>query len=99
KGLADSVTAASQSAQQVLAATQQQLVGMDQIAGAMRNINQSSTQTMAGARQMERTARDMSSLARSLKALVELNGNGAEAPPASALAGAGRGPMDGDSAR
>ncbi len=60
------VTEASQAAQQIMAAADQQQVGMDQIALAMRNIEQSSTQSVAATQQVERAAKDLSALAQRL---------------------------------
>ena len=73
--LAGSVTEAAQAATQIAASSQQQLVGMDQVAVAMENIRQASTQNMASTRQVERAAQDLNTLAGRLKALVAASGN------------------------
>jgi methyl-accepting chemotaxis protein len=65
------VSEAAQAATQIAASSQQQLVGMDQVAGAMENIKQASTQNVASARQLETAARNLSDLGQRLKALVE----------------------------
>ena len=56
---------------QIAASSQQQLVGMDQVAGAMENIKQASTQNVASAKQLETAARNLSDLGQRLKQLVE----------------------------
>jgi methyl-accepting chemotaxis protein len=48
---------------------------MDQVALAMENIRQASTQNMASTRQVERAAQDLNTLAGRLKALVAVSGN------------------------
>jgi len=65
--LSESVSDAAQAAQQILASAQQQAVGTDQIALAMRNIEQSSSQTVSATAQVQRSARDLNDLARSLE--------------------------------
>lgn len=71
EGLAES----AQAAQQILASAQQQAGGMDQVAVAMANIRQASTQNMASTRQVERAAQDLNTLAGRLTALVAASGN------------------------
>ncbi len=73
--LAESLTESAQAAQQILVSAQQQVAGMDQVALAMQNIQQASTQNMASTRQVERAAQDLNALAGRLKALVEATGN------------------------
>jgi methyl-accepting chemotaxis protein len=73
--LRESVTESAQVAQQILVTAQQQAAGMDQIALAMQNIQQASTQNMASTRQVERSAHDLTELSRRLKALVVGNGH------------------------
>jgi methyl-accepting chemotaxis protein len=81
--LADSIAEAAQAATQIAASSQQQLVGMDQVALAMENINQASAQNLAGTKQAETAAQDLQALAQKLARLVISGG------PASPLA-AGR---------
>jgi methyl-accepting chemotaxis protein len=69
--LSTSVLEAAQAATQIAASSQQQLVGMDQVAGAMENIKQASTQNVASARQLETAARNLSGLGQRLKQLAE----------------------------
>lgn len=69
--LSESVVEASEAAQQIMAAAEQQEGGIDQIALAMKNIEQSSTQTVAATQQVERAARDLDQLARQLNSLIK----------------------------
>jgi len=69
--LADSITEAEQAATQIAASSQQQLVGMDQVALAMENIKQASAQNVAGTKQAETAAQNLSELGHKLKQLVE----------------------------
>ncbi|MCI0407906.1 MAG: methyl-accepting chemotaxis protein [Acidobacteria bacterium] len=68
--LAEGLTESVQAAQQILVSAQQQVAGVDQVALAMQNIQQASTQNMASTRQVERAAQDLNELAGRLKALV-----------------------------
>ena len=56
---------------QIAASSQQQLVGVDQVAGAMENIKQASTQNVASAKQLEVAARNLNELGQRLKKIVE----------------------------
>ena len=69
--LSDSVEDAAQSATQIAATSQQQLVGMDQVAQAMESIKQASSQNVGGARQLEDAARGLMELGNRLKSQVE----------------------------
>ena len=71
--LGDRITDASQAAAQIVASSQQQLVGMDQISEAMASIDQASSQNAAGARQMEAEVRHLGELALGLRAMIESN--------------------------
>ena len=68
--LAQSVDEANKAAKHILVAAQQQVVGMDQIALAMQNIEHVSTQNMASTRQVERAAQALNELSHQLKALA-----------------------------
>jgi methyl-accepting chemotaxis protein len=68
--LAESLTESAQAAQQILVSAQQQAAGVDQVALAMQNIREASTQNMASTKQMERAAQDLNALAGRLKSLV-----------------------------
>lgn len=65
--LADSIEESSSAALQIAASSQQQLVGMDQVAGAMENIKQASQDNVAGTRQAEKAARNLHELGQRLK--------------------------------
>lgn len=69
--LAGSVTDAAQAATQIAASSQQQLVGVDQVAAAMDSIKQASAQNVAGANQLETAARNVNDLGQRLKQMVE----------------------------
>lgn len=69
--LEGSLREASQAAQQIMASAEQQEAGMDQIALAMQNIEQSSVQTVSATQQVERAARDLNALAQRLSTLVD----------------------------
>ncbi|MFC3228120.1 methyl-accepting chemotaxis protein [Marinibaculum pumilum] len=68
--LAGSVDEAALAAQQILATSQEQQAGMDQISQAMHNIEESSSQTVSGTRQVEASAQDLDTLSRRMTDLV-----------------------------
>jgi methyl-accepting chemotaxis protein len=68
--LAESIVEAAQAATQIAASSQQQLVGMDQVALAMENIKQASAQNVAGTKQAETAAQGLHELGQKLKQLV-----------------------------
>ncbi len=70
EALAGSVTEAAQAATQIAASSQQQLVGVDQVASAMESIKQASAQNVAGAKQLETAARNINELGQRLKEMV-----------------------------
>ncbi len=70
--LADNITEALQAATQIAASSQQQLVGMDQVAQAMENIKQASAQNVIGTQQAESAAKNLYNLGQKLEQLVEL---------------------------
>jgi len=74
RGLTDSITEAAQTATQIAASNQQQLIGMDQVAIAMENIKQASTQNVAATRQAEQAAKNLNELGYRLRSLIEVNG-------------------------
>ena len=71
QALTASVGEAAQAATQIAASSQQQLVGVDQVATAMESIKQASTQNVASAKQLETAARSLSELGQRLKGMVE----------------------------
>lgn len=70
QSLSAGVTEAAQAATQIAASSQQQLVGVDQVATAMESIKQASTQNVASAKQLEIAARNLSELGQRLKQMV-----------------------------
>ena len=71
KSLTGIVGEASLAATQIAASSQQQLVGMDQIASAIANIRQATTQNMAGTRQLEMSAKSLQEMGGRMKELAE----------------------------
>ncbi len=69
--LTESVSEAAQAAAQIAASSQQQLVGVDQVASAMESIKQASTQNVDSARQLEAAAHDLKRLGETLKQVVD----------------------------
>ena len=68
--LADSVSEAAQAATQIAASSQQQMVGMDQVAQAMENIKQASVQNVSGTKQAEVAAQGLHELGQKLQQLA-----------------------------
>lgn len=68
--LADSIAEAAQAAVQIVASSQQQSIGMDQVALAMENIKRASTQNVAGIKQAEMAVQNLHELGQKLKQLV-----------------------------
>jgi len=69
--LANSIAEAAQAATQIVVSSQQQLIGMDQMAVAMESIKQASTENVAGTKQAETAAHNLHELGQKLKQLVE----------------------------
>ena len=69
--LSESSHEAVQAATQIVASSQQQVVGMDQIGVAMQNINQAGTETAVSMIQSEKSAKNLNELGQKLKELVE----------------------------
>ena len=68
--LSESIAESAQAATQIAASSHQQLIGMDQVALAMENIKQASTQNVASTKQTEATAQGLHELGQKLKDLV-----------------------------
>ena len=68
--LTESIVEAAQAATQIAASSQQQMVGMDQVALAMENIKQASAQNVSGTKQAEVAAQSLHELGQKLKQLV-----------------------------
>ncbi|MDP3583015.1 MAG: methyl-accepting chemotaxis protein [Ignavibacteria bacterium] len=71
KKLAESSVRAVEVATQIVASSQQQSVGMDQIGLAMTNINQAGSENAASMLQAEKAAKDLNELGLKLKHLVD----------------------------
>ncbi|PKP34165.1 MAG: methyl-accepting chemotaxis protein [Bacteroidetes bacterium HGW-Bacteroidetes-17] len=69
--LAQNVNESVQAASQIVASSQQQVIGMDQVGLAMNNINQAGTENAASMKQAESAAKDLHELGQKLKHLVE----------------------------
>ena len=69
--LTGSIVESSQAATQIAVSSQQQLVGMDQVASAIENIKQATAQNQAGIKQAEQTVKNLNELAQQLKLMVE----------------------------
>jgi methyl-accepting chemotaxis protein len=68
--LAKNVSDTSQAAIQIVASSQQQLVGMDQVALAMENIKQASIQNAESIRQVETASRNLNETVQKLKQMA-----------------------------
>ncbi len=71
QSLADSVTNSAQASLQIVAATNEQLVGMDQVAQAMESIKQATDQNVQGVRQVETAILNLNTLGHNLKQMVQ----------------------------
>jgi methyl-accepting chemotaxis protein len=71
QALAGNMLESAQAATQIAASSQQQLVGVDQVAGAMDSIRQASVQNVASAQQLETAARNLNDLGQRLQQMVE----------------------------
>lgn len=68
--LTSAINEASQTAVQVMAGGRQQASGVEQIALAMQNINQATTQSLASTRQAEKAAQNLNTLSHDLSEMV-----------------------------
>ncbi len=69
--LAGSVDLSVQSASQISASSQEQLIGMDQVALAMESVRQASHHNVESAQQLQTSARSLSDLSQHLRGLME----------------------------
>lgn len=69
--LSQSIKESLQVATQIVASSQQQVIGMDQVGLAMNNINQAGAENAASMSQAEKAAGDLNELGQQLKKLVE----------------------------
>ncbi len=70
RALANSIADAAQAVGQISASSQQQLVGMDQVATAMQDIKEGSQENVASMREIESSVQNLSEVGASLEALV-----------------------------
>ena len=70
-GISGQIQESVQTFQQIIASTNQQQLGIEQVMGALQNIRQASQQTAAGTRQLDSAAANLSSLAQQLLGLAE----------------------------
>jgi methyl-accepting chemotaxis protein len=69
--MADNIEQSVQAFQQIVAATNQQLIGFDQVAQALKNISITTEQTAGSTRQLEKAAANLNALGQQLKQSVE----------------------------
>lgn len=69
--MTESIGSVAQAAMQIAASSNEQLIGMDQVATAMENITQASQQNAAGTKQAEESARALHELGGRLREVVE----------------------------
>lgn len=69
--LSSRVEEAAQASSQIAASNHQQLVGVDQVGSAMKNIQQASGQNVASAKQLESASHTLMDLGRRLKVIVD----------------------------
>ncbi len=69
--LATSISEAAQAATQIVASSQQQSLGMDQVTSAMESIKEASTQNVAGTKQAQIAAQNLQEMGLKLKQVVE----------------------------
>jgi methyl-accepting chemotaxis protein len=71
RSLSESIAGAAQAAVQIVASSQQQVIGMDQIGIAMENINQAGAETAASMRQAQTAAQNLNELGLNLRKMVD----------------------------
>jgi methyl-accepting chemotaxis protein len=69
--ISSSIQESVQTFQQIVASTNQQQLGIEQVMGALQNIRQASQQTAAGTRQLDTAAANLSDLSQQLLGLAE----------------------------
>ncbi len=70
-GISGQIQESVQTFQQIVASTNQQQLGIEQVMGALQNIRQASQQTAAGTRQLDMAAANLSELSQQLLGLAE----------------------------
>jgi methyl-accepting chemotaxis protein len=90
----DIASSAAEATAQIAATSRQQLAGMEQISSAIMSINEAGAQSVSGARLVEREAKQLQQLARSLGGLVDRavdeTGSAQGAPIGASMSLAGR---------
>lgn len=71
ENLMENVNIAAQSVLQIETSSQQQLIGMDQVALAMEGINEASFQNVESMRQLEEATRNLEEMGQNLKKIIE----------------------------
>jgi methyl-accepting chemotaxis protein len=71
EAITGSVQESVQTFQQIVASTNQQQIGIEQVMGALQNIRQASQQTAAGTRELDTAAGNLADLSRQLMVLGE----------------------------
>jgi methyl-accepting chemotaxis protein len=71
RSLAGTIRQAAEAARQIAASAHEQSVGMDQIAHAMKDVNEGTAQFVSGAQQSQKAAEDLNELAGRLASLTE----------------------------
>jgi len=71
RAMASSIRESITTFQQIVAATNQQQIGLEQVTMALKNVTGATAETASGTRQLEASARTLNDLARSLVATVE----------------------------
>jgi methyl-accepting chemotaxis protein len=72
QSLSDTITEAAHAATQIAASSQQQLIGVDQVASAMESVKEASSQNADSARQLEIAVHNLKELGLKLKSSVEI---------------------------
>jgi methyl-accepting chemotaxis protein len=71
RSLTQNITESAQAMRQIAASSQQQLIGMDQVALAMTSIKQASAQNAEGLEQIKLTAQNLQEVSRTLQTLTQ----------------------------
>jgi methyl-accepting chemotaxis protein len=71
QALVETIAESAQAATQIAASSQQQLVGMEQVARAIENIRQATAQNATGTKQMEQAAQNLTHLGERLRGLID----------------------------
>ena len=69
--LSEAVSSSAQASQQIVVATKEQLVGMDQVAQAMESIKQAADQNVLGIQQVEMAIHELNGLGQNLRDMVQ----------------------------